>query len=284
MNVELIDRLRCPNEHEETWLVAAASRTAPRRLLDATLGCPICDAEFEVRDGAVLFGAARDTAPMPASEDEAMRAAALLHVQERGLYLLDAGWGSLAPALLALLPADCTRADDVARMAVAVRDWAGDAPDILVNNAGNYPRATLLDQDPDEFAATLDLNLAAPFRVLHAFLPAMRARHSGHVVSIGTVADRNIWPMNGAYSASKFGLRALHEVLYAETRNSGVRATLIAPGAVDTDIWNVHEAELGKTLAKREKMLRAEDVARAVLFAVSQPPHMTVHELRLSPS
>jgi NAD(P)-dependent dehydrogenase (short-subunit alcohol dehydrogenase family) len=183
-----------------------------------------------------------------------------------------------------VVAADCTLADDVARMALAVTAWAGGAPDILVNNAGIYPRATLVDQDPDEFAATLTLNLAAPFRVLHAFLAPMRTRGSGHVVSIGTVADRNIWPMNGAYSASKYGLRALHEVLYAEARGSGVRATLIAPGAVDTDIWQAHEAELGKSLSPRHRMLRPDDVARAVLYAVSQPPHMNVHELRLSPA
>lgn len=181
-------------------------------------------------------------------------------------------------------PADCTDAVDVAALAAAVMQWAGGAPDILVNNAGVYPRALLMNQDPEEFAKTLDLNLTAPFRLLRAFLPAMRARGSGHVVSIGTVADRNIWPMNSAYSASKYGLRALHEVLYAESRASGVRATLIAPGAVDTDLWEPHEAELGKTLARREAMLRPDDVARAVLYAVSQPAHVTVHELRLSPS
>ena len=180
--------------------------------------------------------------------------------------------------------ADCTKAPDVARLAAEVTAWAGGAPDILVNNAGIYPRARLTDQDPDEFAATLDVNLAAPFRVLHAFLPAMRARRSGHVVSIGTVADRSIWPMNGAYSASKYGLRALHEVLYAEARGSGVRATLVSPGAVDTGIWDEHEAELGKTLASRAAMLKPDDVARAVLYTLAQPPHMTVYELRLSPS
>jgi len=188
------------------------------------------------------------------------------------------GAGHLAVA------ADCTRAADVARVAEAVTTWAGGAPDILVNNAGVYPRAKLHEQDPEEFAATLELNLAAPFRVLRAFLSAMRERGSGHIVTIGTVADRNIWPMNGAYSASKYGLRALHEVLYAEARGSGVQATLIAPGAVDTDIWQSHEAELGKTLSPRHRMLRPDDVARAVLYAVTQPPHMTVHELRLSPA
>lgn len=200
------------------------------------------------------------------------RGAEALHRVERTL-----GVGHLA------VVADCTRAADVARLANEVTAWAGGAPDILVNNAGIYPRAKLHEQDPDEFAATLDVNLAAPFRVLHAFLPAMRARRRGHVVSIGTVADRSIWPMNGAYSASKYGLRALHEVLYAESRGTGVRATLISPGAVDTEIWDAHEAELGKTLAKRESMLKPEDVARAVLYAVSQPPHMSVYELRLSP-
>lgn len=135
MNVELIDRLRCPNAHEETWLVAAASRTGPRRLIEATLGCPVCNAEFEVRDGAVIFGAARDTAAMPAGEDEAMRAAALLHVQERGLYLLDGGWGSLAPALLALLPADYLLVDPP-------RDVAADEGiSVLVGPGDRWPLA-----------------------------------------------------------------------------------------------------------------------------------------------
>ena len=181
-------------------------------------------------------------------------------------------------------PADCTDAIDVAALSAAVTQWAHGAPDILVNNAGIYPRAPLHEQDPEDFAKTLDLNVVAPFRVLRAFLPAMRARGRGHVVTVGTVADRNIWPLNGAYSASKYGLRALHEVLYAESRGTGVHATLIAPGAVDTDLWEPHEAELGKTLSKREAMLRPDDVARAVLYAVSQPEHLTVHELRLSPA
>ena len=105
MFVDLIDRLRCPNDHDDSWLVAAASRTENRRLVEAVLGCPVCAAEFAVRDGAVIFGESGPSAPMPATDDEVMRAAALLHVQERGLYLLDAGWGALVPALLAMMSA-----------------------------------------------------------------------------------------------------------------------------------------------------------------------------------
>ncbi len=106
MFVELIDRLRCPNDHEDTWLVAAASRTEARRLVEATLGCPVCEAEFVVRDGVVVFGEPAPGAPMPVADDEVMRAAALLQVQEGGLYVLEAGWGSLAPALLPLVSAE----------------------------------------------------------------------------------------------------------------------------------------------------------------------------------
>lgn len=173
---------------------------------------------------------------------------------------------------------------DVAVLAARVSEWAGGAPDILVNNAGTFPRAAAHEQDPDEFARTLDLNLAAPFRVLRAFLPQMRARHTGDIVTLGSVADRHAWPANAAYSASKFGARALHEVLRAETRGTGVRAMLVAPGPVDTAIWNLHEQELGRSLPRRETMLRAEDVARAVLFAVSQPANVDIEELRLSSS
>ncbi len=111
MFVELIDRLRCPNVHADTWLVATASRTAHRHLIDATLGCPECDAEYDVRDGDVLFGAPVSCDAMPASEAEAMRAAALLNLKERGLYVLDGAWGSLSSAMAQLLDVDVLLTD-----------------------------------------------------------------------------------------------------------------------------------------------------------------------------
>ena len=68
----------------------------------------------------------------------------------------------------------------------------------------------------------------------------MRERRRGHIVTIGSIADRVAFAENGAYAASKFGLRALHEVLRAELRGSGVRATLVSPGPVDTTLWDEH--------------------------------------------
>ena len=66
----------------------------------------------------------------------------------------------------------------------------------------------------------------------------MRAAGRGDVVTIGSIADRNTFPENGAYAASKYGLRAFHEVLRQEVRGSGVRATLVSPGPVDTPLWD----------------------------------------------
>lgn len=106
MFVELLDRLRCPNDHPDTWLVAAASRTAHRHLVEATLGCPVCSATFAVRDGEVWFGDAAPARPFPAGDDEAVRAAAMLLLEERGLYVLDGGWGSLARALQGIQDVD----------------------------------------------------------------------------------------------------------------------------------------------------------------------------------
>jgi hypothetical protein len=132
MYVDLIERLRCPNEHADTSLVAAATRTAHRRLIEATLGCHACGAEFELREGEVWFGARSERAPMPVNADETMRAAALLRLEERGLYLLEGGWGSLAAALLQVLDVDIILADPPAMVSErALATASGDGMDAV---------------------------------------------------------------------------------------------------------------------------------------------------------
>jgi NADP-dependent 3-hydroxy acid dehydrogenase YdfG len=181
------------------------------------------------------------------------------------------------------LEADLTDPTRVSRVIDAVQHWCG-APDILVNNAGSFPNAPLEALDPAEIAKTLQLNLEAPFQLVRAFLPAMRARRAGDIVTVGSIADRAAFTGNAAYSASKYGVRGLHEVLRAETRGTGVRAILVSPGPVNTGIWDQHAAHLGGRFPKREAMLGAEDVARSIVFAVSQPPHVDIDELRLTQS
>jgi NADP-dependent 3-hydroxy acid dehydrogenase YdfG len=169
-------------------------------------------------------------------------------------------------------------------VAEAAQRAFGAPPDVLVNNAGTFVVAPLDDTTPAMFDRVIALNLSVPFRLVHAFLGGMRGRGRGHVVTIGSVADHVAFPGNGAYAASKFGLRALHEVLRAELSGSGVRATLIAPGAVDTTLWDALPPAIRATFPPADVMLSARHVADAVLYAVTRPAGVSVDEIRLSSS
>ena len=160
----------------------------------------------------------------------------------------------------------------------------GAAPEILVNNAGHFVPASVEETSASEFEAALAVNLAGPFRIVSALLPAMRARGRGDIVTIGSIADHTTLPGNAAYGASKHGLRALHEVLRAELRGTGVRATLISPGPVDTSLWDDIDPDSREGFTPRSRMLSPNAVAAAVLFALSQPPEVNIELVRLSRS
>jgi NADP-dependent 3-hydroxy acid dehydrogenase YdfG len=159
------------------------------------------------------------------------------------------------------------------------------APDILVNNAGIFRVAVVAETSAESFVETINTNLVGPFLFVRAFLGGMKERKSGHVVTIGSIADRTVYTGNAAYSAAKFGLRAIHEVLRAELRGTGVRTTLISPAATDTDIWNdVRVTDPVANPHSKRPMLDPGDVVGAVIFALSQPARVNVDELRLSHS
>ena len=158
------------------------------------------------------------------------------------------------------------------------------APRILVNNAGAFTIAPVEHVDLASFEDSLETNLVAPLRFVRAFLPEMRAAGAGHIVTIGSVADRHAFPGNAAYAAAKAGMRGLHEVLRLETRGTGVRVTLVSPGPVDTPLWDPIDPDQFDGFTPRAQMLDASAVAAAVLYAVTQPPTVNVDELRLSRS
>jgi NADP-dependent 3-hydroxy acid dehydrogenase YdfG len=112
----------------------------------------------------------------------------------------------------------------------------------------------------------------------------MRKRGRGDIVTVGSIADHEALPGNGAYAASKFGARGLHEVLRAELAGSGVRATLVSPAAVDTSLWDAIDPGERSRFPSREAMLRADDVADAILYAVTRPARVAIGEIRLAKS
>lgn len=182
----------------------------------------------------------------------------------------------------AAFPGDLAELRTTERIAREVTAAFGGAPDIVVNNAGIFHPKPLDAISPEELEHTLRINLVAPFALVHAVLPAMRERGSGHIITIGSIADRVAFAENGAYSSSKFGLRALHEVMRAELAGSGVRATLVSPAATDTEIWEpIQRAGTGR-FPPRSAMLPAPAVADAVLYAATREPRVNIDELRLS--
>jgi NADP-dependent 3-hydroxy acid dehydrogenase YdfG len=159
-----------------------------------------------------------------------------------------------------------------------------DVPKVLVNNAGVFRMAPVHGTPPDDFEQALQVNLFAPFLFIRAFLGDMKQAGGGHIVTVGSIADRGIFPGNSAYAASKFGARAMHEVLRAESRGSGVRATLVSPAPVNTAIWDDVDPDNTPGFTRRADMLSPADVAGAVEFALTRPPEVNVDELRLSRS
>ena len=169
--------------------------------------------------------------------------------------------------------ADVTRKADVDGLAARYQ------PEILINAAGAFGLAPVAETSVENFDRILATNLRGPFLLIRAFLPPMLARGSGHIVSIGSVAGRRAFPSNGAYAASKFGLRGLHEVLDTELKGTGVRATLIEPAATDTALWDDIDRQSHPGLPGRDAMLSPAAVADAVLYVLSRPAQTHINYL-----
>ncbi len=173
---------------------------------------------------------------------------------------------------------DVTRRSDVNAACRTILDRHGRI-DVLVNNAGfNIKARKWEDLIPEEFNSVVAANLTGTFNAIHAVLPAMRAQKAGTIVNVSSVAGKDVNLEGGvAYSAAKHGVVVLTELVNQSEFRHGIRACVVAPGGVDT------RAHSTKPQAVRETMLRAEDVARAVRFAVETPPHAAVYEIDIRP-
>ena len=178
------------------------------------------------------------------------------------------------------LRCDIARAEQVEGAVGRVLAELG-VPDILVSNAGVFFTKPFAETSAAEFAATIAVNLTGAFLVARALVPHFVSRGAGHLVTIGSSSDHIPFSGSSAYAASKYGVRGMHEVIAVEVAGTGVRATLVSPGAVDTDVWDAIDPDSKPGFTRRQDMIRAEDVAAAVLFAVTRPARVMVTELRL---
>jgi NAD(P)-dependent dehydrogenase (short-subunit alcohol dehydrogenase family) len=150
--------------------------------------------------------------------------------------------------------------------------------DILVNNAGvggfNDP---LLDLPPEEWDRILNTNLRGVYYAIRTFAPVMIRAYSGHIINISSLSGKNALPNGAAYAASKWGLNGLTYSVAEELRKHNVRASVVCPGSVDTEL----SPHAGKD---PHKMLQPDDVAHAVAAIVTQAPQSFMSEILLRPT
>lgn len=161
--------------------------------------------------------------------------------------------------------------------------------DILVNNAGVMLLGPVVDAPVDEWEQMVQLNIMGLLYMTHAALPAMKAQSSGHIVNISSVAGRTNNASSAVYNLTKWGVGAFTESLRQEltTAKIGIKTTLIEPGAVATELVDQNRPEIQGMFNKwfdGIKRLESDDIARAILYAVSQPEHVSVNEMLIRPA
>lgn len=165
--------------------------------------------------------------------------------------------------------------------------WNFSSVDLLVNNAG-LARGTskLQDADPEEWDEMIETNVTALLRLTRNVLPVMLKNGRGHVVNLGSVAGRWVYPGGAVYCASKFAVRAISEGLRMDLLGTPVRVTNIEPGMVETEFSEVRfqDKERAKGVYRGMTPLSARDIAECILWSVQRPAHVNIQEMVVFPT
>lgn len=161
-------------------------------------------------------------------------------------------------------------------------------PDILVNNAGVAKELNKVwETSPEAWNEMIDTNIKGILNVSSQIIPQMLEKKRGDIINIGSISGYDTYPGGGVYCSTKWALKALSDTLRKELVDTPLRVSLIAPGLANTEFSQVRFSG-DKTKAdatyKGIEPLKAEDVAEAVLFAASRPPHVQVGDLVLFPT
>jgi NADP-dependent 3-hydroxy acid dehydrogenase YdfG len=180
---------------------------------------------------------------------------------------------------------DVTSEESVADLAAAV----GDRLDVLVNNAGGaFGAAPVADASSEEWRRMYEVNVIGLMQVTRALLPALLASGAGAVVNVGSTAGRVAYEGGAGYTAAKHGTKVVTETLRLELFDQPVRVMEIAPGMVRTDEFALvrfdgDQAQADAVYAGVPDPLTADDVAEAITWMVTRPPHVNIDELVIRP-
>ncbi|MDM8173906.1 MAG: SDR family oxidoreductase [Pseudosphingobacterium sp.] len=160
--------------------------------------------------------------------------------------------------------------------------------DVLINNAGlSQGLEPIQEGNTDDWDRMIDTNLKGLLYVTRAVAPAMQERKTGHIINIGSIAGKEVYPNGNVYCSTKHAVDALTKAMRIDLLPYNIKVTSVDPGAVETEFSVVRfkgDRERAKKVYEGFTPLSAEDVAEAIWFAASRPPHVNVNDLLLMPT
>lgn len=160
--------------------------------------------------------------------------------------------------------------------------------DVLINNAGNaHGLDSIQNGDLDDWDAMIDINVKGLLYVSKAIIPGMIEQKSGHIINIGSIAGKEVYPNGNVYCASKYAVDALNKSMRMDLNPFGIRVGAIHPGMVETEFSEVRfkgDTDRAANTYKDLKALQAEDIADIIHFVVSRPYHVNIADLIVFPT
>ena len=159
--------------------------------------------------------------------------------------------------------------------------------DILINNAGNaHGLDPIQEGSLDDWDAMMDINVKGLLYVSKAVIPEMVKNNSGHIINLGSLAGKEVYPKGNVYCGSKHAVDAISQGMRIDLNQYGIKVGAINPGLVQTEFSKVRFKgdALADTVYKGYKALQAEDIADIILFAVTRPPHVNIADVLILPT
>jgi ribitol 2-dehydrogenase len=182
-----------------------------------------------------------------------------------------------------VVPTDLARPEETDRMVETVLGHFGRI-DVLLANAGIYIHGDVAEGDPDDWDRLLQINVASVFRAVRRVLPGMIARGEGDILVTSSIAGHQALHWEPIYSASKHAIRSFVHGLRRQVLKQDIRISSVSPGMVLNELWGIASQEEIDRRADAREGLRSEDVAEAILFALTRPRNVTIRDLVMLPA
>jgi len=160
--------------------------------------------------------------------------------------------------------------------------------DVLINNAGNAHGLNLFQNgNIDDWDKMIDINVKGLMYVTKSIINNMIKNSNGHVINIGSLAGREVYPKGNVYSASKFAVKAISQSLRLDLNKYNIKVSEINPGLVETSFSEIRfkgDLKKANSVYKGYKALQAEDIAEIISFVITRPCHVNIADLLVLPS